>query len=328
LSGIENENPNTMKKQITFFIILLCFCTVNLKAQIDYGWYVNPVFQCDFETTCPKINLHPEVPYNLWQVGIPSKTVFDSAYSPQRALVTDTSNTYPMGNDSWFDVKLWIPWEFTNPLVSFYHKWDMDSLTEGAWIDISYNNGLSWKNIIYDTAMISYNWPFINSVNLYGVNDTLNNGTPAFTGNSNGWVLTQFQWIWFIPIKDNGWPENDTILLRFHFLSDSNETAKDGWMIDDFHIDDVQFPGSIKEYGSLGQLKLWPNPITDELNLRMDGQRIFSAEVFSYEGRLVCAFSDPSGLEKLSTQQLKPGLYWVMIKSDDGKYMRQCFVKE
>ena len=215
-----------------------------------------------------------------------------------------------------------------NPLVSFYHKWDMDSLTEGAWIDISYNNGLSWKNIIYDTAMLSNNWPFINSVNLYGVNDTLNNGIPAFTGSSDGWVLTQFQWIWFLVAKDYCLPENDTILLRFHFLSDSNETAKDGWMIDDFFIDGIMFLGSIGEFENAEPLKLWPNPVSDELYLRMDGQRIFSAEVFSFEGRLVCAFNDPSGLEKLSLQQLKPGLYWVMVQSDDGKYGRQCFVKE
>lgn len=316
-----------MKKPITFFIILTCICSFNIKAQIDSGNIIIPIFQCDFESQCPKVILYSQIPGNLWQVGIPSKTIFNAAHSPVKALVTDTANAYPNSNHSWFDLILLEPWEYYNPLVSFYHKWDMDSLTEGGWIDISYDNGLSWKNVINDTVGFSYNYPYINSNNLYGINDTLDNGNPAFTGSSNGWVLTQLQWVWFIPIKKMDSPQGDTIRLRFHFLSDSTQTSKDGWMIDDLRIDNVQYLGSIGEYESNTAIKLWPNPASNELQFTVSNKMLISANILGYDGRLIFAIEDLRGLEKLSIAALKPGIYLLEVQTEDGILIRQSFIK-
>ncbi len=41
-------------------------------------------------------------PNNIWQVGIPQKTIFTDAYSPPNVIVTDTTNPYPVNDTSVF----------------------------------------------------------------------------------------------------------------------------------------------------------------------------------------------------------------------------------
>ena len=314
-----------MKKTIALLALLFTFCSGAVRAQIDLGDYTIPILNCDFEDSCQRVQLFHGDTNNIWQIGTPVKTVFDAAHSPIKALVTDTASPYPASNHSWFDLVIWTPWNFENPLISFYHKWNMDSLTEGAWIEISYDNGGTWKNILNDTVWMSYNYPFINSENLYGVNDTLNDGTPAFTGSSNGWVHTSFQWIWFLPVKSD--PTTDTVRLRFHFRSDSVETGKDGWMIDDFSITNVMFYGGVEERSVAGNIELWPNPVGDDLQLRIPGERITSARIFSNEGRLLKIVESPL-MNSVPVTGLLPGPYFLEVRTESGLIFHSTFLKQ
>jgi hypothetical protein len=326
--AVELLNPKTdiMKRALFLSLVFTVFVFGSVKAQIDYGDYVDVISDCDFENLCPRLELFTGDSNNIWEVGTPIKAVFNSAHTPLRALVTDTANTYPVSNHSWFDLVIWTPWEFVNPLISFYHKWDMDSLTEGAWIEISYDNGGTWKNIINDTVFfMCYNWPFINSENLYGVNDTLNDGTPAFTGSSNGWVHTAFQWIWFLPVKSD--PTTDTVRLRFHFRSDSVETAKDGWMIDDLTLSSVMWNGSVDESGVAVKVNVWPNPVDETLQFYISGERIIKASVFSNEGRLLRT-AEGSSLNSISVADLPPGLFFLETQTGSGLISHTTFIKQ
>ena len=46
---------------------------------------------------------------NIWQIGKPHKTIFDSAYSRPDAIVTDTIHDYPANNLSTFAIKIFDP---------------------------------------------------------------------------------------------------------------------------------------------------------------------------------------------------------------------------
>src|SRR4051812_30284690 len=63
---------------------------------------------------------------NIWQLGKPSKPVFDSAYSKPLALVTDTLHPYPINNTSSF-----IVIDNTDDCnfagVDFWHRFNTDS---------------------------------------------------------------------------------------------------------------------------------------------------------------------------------------------------------
>ena len=309
-----------MKKLIT---LILCLSSLGSMAQIDWGPSFFRAFYCGFDSVCGAVRLHPENPDNLWQIGVPQKTVFDSAYSPYKALLTDTIHPYSKGNYSYFDV-IYVS-EYFNPVLSFYHRWDMDSLSEGGWIDISYDKGASWTNVRNDNE--SFWW--VNSENLYADTDTLNNGSPAFTGKSHGWVKTQIQWIWFIGVKGGPIPNyGDTILWRFNFISDTVETHKDGWMIDDLEVFNVSPWGDVAEYQKGSALKISPNPATDELYLSNPGGDELRAEIYTGDGRLVMNSATLDGTRPhLDVSALRAGVYRLVVYYSDGSVAQSGFVK-
>ena len=78
------------------------------------------------------VNYH----HNIWQIGTPTKTIFNSVYSMPRAIVTDTLNPYLANDTSVFIVKIpgrRFPTPFPVNDVGFYYKLHIDS---GATIKI------------------------------------------------------------------------------------------------------------------------------------------------------------------------------------------------
>jgi hypothetical protein len=307
-----------MKKLFLIVILLLSQLSIPLKAQIDSGDVFLPMYQCDFTLDCPTVVLYPTGSGQLWARGIPQKTLFNAAYSPLKAMVTDTAGMVPGGSHTWFDLLLAAPGGWENPLVSFYHRWDTDSLTAGCWIEISYDNRLNWKNILHDSSSISFNYPQINSLNLYGLNDTLNDGTPAFTGRSNGWVLTQFQWIWWLPVKSL-WPAGDSIWLRFHYRSDSLTAAREGWMIDDLNLNNIQYYGGIGAY-SAAQFSLYPNPANNMLTLSGE-ESPGLIEISDLTGRVWIKEVSGENEVRIDISSLPGGVYLLRVLGTD---LPQC----
>ena len=88
-----------MKKLIILIFILI---TVISYSQSGY-WY-----SFSFDDTCHinKIEIDTTSnPNNIWQIGCPNKTEFDSANSFPNCIVTDTANPYPINDTSIFIIK-------------------------------------------------------------------------------------------------------------------------------------------------------------------------------------------------------------------------------
>ena len=200
---------------------------------------------------------------NIWQIGSTSKPFFNPAHSPTKAIMTDTLNVYPPNNQSYFDLHIGTMCPF-NPVITFWHKYQTDSLKDGGYLEVSYDNGITWKNVVYDTSCFSYNGGTPNRENFYTANDTISGNIPAFSGTSNGWVLSKIQWIWWIPImKSNYSFPGDTMIVRFHFSSNPVQTNKAGWIIDDLTLYQVDFPGGINEsFYANKDILVSPNPVS------------------------------------------------------------------
>lgn len=212
-------------KSFSVFLILLFFTAILGYAQIGNLIYTD---QIEFETSHPWVRLDTNISGNIWRTGIPSKTFMDSAYSPVRAMITDTVNTYPVNNCSYFDIVIddglpaWYIWG--EGILGFMHKYDTDSLFDGGYIEVSYDGGLTWENIINDMHALD-----ISASGYYDNTDTISGGTPAFSGHSDGWVYSEFYWWWNALTKD--FPM-DSLIVRFNFKSDGVQNNKEGWMID------------------------------------------------------------------------------------------------
>ena len=182
--------------------------------------------------------------HNIWQVGKPQKTVFDSAYSMPNAIVTDTLNPYPPNDTSVFI--LTVPgnangWGWISQF-DFEYQLNMDS-TSIARIEFSPDSGRSWINM-HDS--IAVNFSYFDSLRI----------TP-------GWHSLIYSINAFAPTN---YVMNDSLLFRFTFISGSDTTGKDGWMIDNFHVEFMA--ESVPTIPNNHNITLYPNPGTTELNIQ------------------------------------------------------------
>lgn len=252
-----------------------------------------------------EVKIDSTLPGNRWMIGQPQKVIFDSAFSRPNAIVTDTMLPYPSGQRSVFQVRLPLEQYFAYPyfVLYFYHKIDADSLHAGGWIEASYDNGQTWTNIREDST---YRVTVLDQ----GMNSTLFNGKPGFTGTWNTWRTSAICWgymSYFQPIP----PRPEEIRLRFIYESDSLAPLTEGWMIDnmEFWIEVTHVLEELRDMSLTEYIEMYPNPIKDQMTLfyRIDSDSPVRIDFIDLSGRVI--HSIPKG-------NLPKGVYFEYIEKD------------
>jgi len=303
-------------KKILISLILtatLIFHAITTIAQDVHFWA-----NITFENNAGLVKIDNSQLDNIWQIGTPSKVVFDSAASVPFAIVTDTLNAYPPKNISSFEIKILPPPNscWGTGYLYFSHKYDTRPGLDGGFVEIRYDDSLTWKNIIFDDDPECgfYTWDY------YTPTDTIVGGIPAFSGSSDGWKYSGVEWAWMIGVKT---PEHDSLTIRFTFKSEAGETNHEGWMIDDIYLTLLDCTGGILEGKQLNlPVNLSPNPLSDFSTIRFSQKpdKDYLAGIFDTRGRLVLEIpvkgETPATLNK---NDFLPGLYLINI-SENGLF--------
>lgn len=297
-------------------ILLFSFLFTALSASAQTPIVIAELDSCNFESHCDMVVLDSTTA-GIWQIGQPHKIIFDSAYSPVNVIITDTVNNYPINQNCFFEVLVQSDHGNDNLRLTFHHRFNTDTLIDGGYIEVSYDDGVTWENIInYTTPFGQY----LQNENLYSYNDTLKGGINGFSGNSNGWITSSI--VWITPgVKATSY----TRKLRFHFISDSIETNKEGWMIDDIKLQLLQQEGGIKEVNN-SSFKIYPNPANDFLSLDFKEQSLKPKIITIYNlmGQVVKTISTSnSQKEKIDISELNKGFYILKVFEND-KYLGSC----
>lgn len=267
-----------------------------------------------FEVADTLIHIDTSQSNNLWQKAQPVKMLFDSAYAGSKVIITDSMNPYPDSNHSSFTLDFLL--YGGQPSVSFWHRWDTDTSRDGGFVEMSMDNGLTWETI-YDTTsvgpglMTSYG---ICTENFPVKTDTLYNGEAGFSGHSNGWEYSRIYFQCFaikaaIPVQ-----------FRFNFVSDTMGANGDGWMIDQFVVDNHGDCSDLPEIAGLPVLDIFPNPAhgrAAKLDLG-SYQHHLSAKIYSLSGVLVSEVSLADGrLVEIPLAGLPIGSYHILLSSEE-----------
>lgn len=304
-----------MKNILTFFIVAL----IGLPS---YGQWTEYIWDTiTFEAPYEFIEVDTSS-LNVWQVGQPSKSIFDSAYSPDHAIVTDTSNYYPVNNHSYFDLKIgefnYGYYSSFDVFLEFKHKFDSDTLIDGGYITVSYDDGLTWFNIINDNSNfwdVKPNNDGFSGDNIYTEFDSLQNGEFGFSGSSNGWMTTWFSWF-VLPVKSTTDFWGDTMIVRFNFVSDSLETNKEGWMIDDIKLYSVELGGSSTQLHEL-EFRISPNPFSEIAIIELDNFQELELSISDIQGRIFSKSKfHKNEIVTINKGNLGPGVYFVKLRKD------------
>ncbi|MBA7627761.1 hypothetical protein ES703_35228 [subsurface metagenome] len=164
----------------------------------------------DFESS--NGNFVPAPVTGAWEWGVPTSGP-GAAHSGTQLWATILAGPYI--NDANWTLTSQDYYDATedNPLISFYHWYDIESYYDGGNVKYSIDNGATWLLLHpvggYDDEAYSGNA-----------------GIPAescFCGTSAGWEAEEF----IIPVN-----AGQTVKLRFHFGTDASVTYP-GWYIDD-----------------------------------------------------------------------------------------------
>jgi len=269
-----------------------------------------------FEEPTPYITILP-YPLNIWQIGKPQKSFFNSAYSTPFAIVTDTVNPYPSGNSSSFELTIINPYP-GSCYIDFRHKYDSEADHDGGYITVSWDNGISWHNIVTDMSGPYYCYPAGNPmcggswcVNMS--NSVLFNGEPGFSGHSSGWEYTCLVWRNIVVVPDR---EKSSMRIRFNFISDTSQQDMEGWLIDNIRVFSIDVGQGIREFLA-GSSHSWfyPNPVINTAAFTMNRTyRNVHYELTDSRGSVVrkvnlgdcCEFTFKPG-------DLTPGIYFMRL---------------
>ncbi len=260
---------------------------------------------------------------NIWQVGEPNKNFFDSAFSPTKVIVTDTQNFYPINSNSYFDLKIgefnYNYYSHFDIFIEIKHKFDTDTLKDGGFITVSYDEGQTWTNIINDTSdffiITPNNDGYESGMNLYTENDTLFNGEFGFSGHSDEWVTTWFTWHELFVRNRLGF-DGDTMIIRFNFISDSIETNREGWMIDNIKLYSVELEGGVDDIKPL-EFKISPNHMNETAVIELSDYSEIELSIMDIQGRIVSQDKYTSNQPIIiNRDKLNSGIYFVKIRTD------------
>lgn len=200
-----------MKKTI-FTSIVCLFSSYFAFSQINIG----------FETETGNYYSMGRGSDSIWQIVMPTKGRFTSAHSGNFALITDSTNFVAEGKTAIMNFNL-VNSGCYNFELYFYHKYYTDSLHSGGFVEVSYDEGVTWINVIYDTIqMDTYLYDF------YELSDTITGGYPAFSGTCEEWKCSRIS-----LSRHSMCNQHDSISYRFVYKTDSVAFPYEGWMVDD-----------------------------------------------------------------------------------------------
>lgn len=322
-----------MKKLILFFLFAGALITSS-HAQTKLAPGDSTIWNViNFDSTINYIHIDTSA-QNLWQIGPPQKTIFNSAYSPPNVIITDTVNNYPTNNHSWFDLYVGN-FNFSGMypddiFFDFRYKIDSDTLKDGGYITVSWDKGLTWMNIIKDTVCYNFveNSPGNNGVpNLYTDTDTLYNGEYGFSGRTQDWIRASFEWF-RLPVKTLNLP--DTMILRFNFISDSIPDSREGWMIDDIRLFSIDLGGGIHDLLNNKSITVYPNPAADYITIENKNNlnQHYNLSLKNIQGQEL--FSDK--IETLNTNTIDlagfaNGIYFLRLQNEQENCVRKIVVQ-
>ena len=299
-----------MKKVLSFIGLILA---LNSYSQYYYDYDINfedssQLFRVIIDTL--------KYPENTCKIGKPQKTIFNSAYSPPNAIVTDLINPYPANDTSVFLIKHVAQQGFVYPhtaILSGYYKIDSDTLNDYGLIEFSPDNGETWIDLINDTIYNQYiMW---------------NTQKPVLTGRTHEWTY------FYVNIAGLGYVftinDYDTLLYRFSFISDQQSEEMEGLIYDNLHFEDW-WEGISEKSNNQFESICYPVPASTFFNIEFENNHYkdFDLVIINKLGQTV--FSKHNITENricIKINDFTNGIYFYkLINNDTKQYSINKFV--
>lgn len=235
--GMNNTTGNTWVGQIPSvnFTDTVCYYVMAIDASLMANTANNPASGCrqfvsvspmvlpfmdDFEVFNALWTEQVQTGLSTWEYGTPAFGVTTGAHSGVNAWDINLITGYAPNSRAELYTPVFDFSQTVNARMSFWHNYDTEQGFDGMYIEYSTDGGGTWQLLGTQADPNAVNW--YTDASLYLFN------TPAWAGQSNGWIRSEYMLSGF-----NNMP--NAVQFRFVFISDA-VTTFDGYTIDDFEI--------------------------------------------------------------------------------------------
>lgn len=247
----------------------------------------------------------------VWEIGIPDKLGMNDSSDGLPAIVTGLHPNYPLNSGDYFTLEIPYRYIWGEGILSFWHKYDTDSLKDGGLIELSQDGGNTWANLVNSRVGLRniYN-------GLYSTKDTINGGIPAFTGKSGSWKKVELYWWWMALTHAKSAGSSNGFVLRFKFISGPDSTPKGGWEISHFEFSGYDISGGMNDISNRDIL-VSPNPANDKIKLSItDFSRNLIFRLFNQSGIQLLDIPIKMNSQDINIKDLRNGSYIYTICQD------------
>lgn len=295
------------------FTLFLVFFSLSAQAQ----WYWAEQFEAPNDLHRDRFVFDSTHAGNKWQIGRPQKTIFDSAYSAPNALVTDTMTSYP-GHDTSILTLMHYPYVYSPMFtLSFYYKLDRHP---GAVVklEISGDQGQNWIDPIAEDTTYLFYWG--------GPKPRLD--TPVY--NWTQFELNMEDWGNAFPGGPMTFPHyrtSDTVLFRFTYATGAVTAPHEGWMLDNFEIENTITEGYASQIPNDDIVKIYPNPCKGSLQIDSGQPEDAKIEVINLAGQTVYKGETRQTSNASVELPVADGLYILRYTSDKNYAVKRVLVQ-
>lgn len=317
---------------------------ISYKLQSDPSLFSNQLFFDDAEVVGATWSISDLSGRDTWRIS----TV--KPFAGERSWFVPNT---PRSNDQVIRLVQPIMVEAEQPILRFYHNYNIQPGLDGGLVEISTNGGLSW--IPLDNEQL-FRKPYTGRVatNTFGLNRQ-----KAYWGSSNGYVVTY---------ADLGNYIGQSINLRYRFSTNEENPEfayeAEGWYIDNIEVMDMYnyagevclttaegdnicrlpegrgtivetaLPTSSQDLVEEGfRMQTFPNPVQNILNVSIRGaaQNSVQLELTGLNGQVLERWDLESGLanrnEQLDLSNLPKGIYFLKVQSAENTQVEKIVVQ-
>jgi len=294
-------------KKLAVLLFLLNFHNVYSQCYDDF-------YCLSFEDTICRYHVTIDTTHyldNVWQIGKTHKSVLDSTVCPTNVIITDTANPYPVNNHSVFIItnRATTGDVFGFRMFSANYYVQTDSLKDYGTIELSLDKGITWIDLIKDTA--------------YTNNFVWWTAKPVLTGHSIS--CNNFEVDLTNLTSIHNFQVGDTILFRFSFLSDSIYDNSGGLVFDNICFGNFVEGVSEIHFKSIKSV-IYPNPSASVLTIEFDNPNAEAFELAMYDMHSKRVLTREGVTENkivIDTRSFKSGMYVYKITNVEAK--KRCW---
>lgn len=292
-----------MKKYLLLSVCMLSFFFAKAQTTLN--------FNIEFDTPITDTNVLYFIdtvnnPNNIWQIGNSHKVFLPGA---GKVLITGTINPYPVNDTSYFNIKIWnhgllnINGENDGFSVDFYYKVDADTQKDFGFFEFSPDNGQT--RYLMNDSIYAYDW-WGSGIEWHPFTGHIGGERGINLVNFGSWCINN------LPIIE------DTIQLRFGFVSDSIFDNREGLMISfiGIYIDALD----IEEISIEENFNIYPNPAVSNINIDVKNrEKKYTLKIYDYVAKEVYTEEISYGNNNLNLSELSNGIYCLVFFDSNEK---------